>query len=270
MQYQSFNPVRIGANLVKHRYIIGQLTIRDVLLKYKGSYLGISWSFIHPLLMLSVFSIVFGHIFSSRWPQLASPAPFALIMYCGLVVFSIFSEVASRAPGLILGYPSYVKKIIFPLETIPAMLVASAFIHGAINLSILLVAVAVFANLHWSVLWIPVVLLPLVFFAFGLAWLLSAAGIFVRDLVNIMPIFVQIVMFLSPVFYPITAVPRYLKWLYQINPLSAVIEDLRRVALWGEMPNWENWSITLAACTAIAILGYALFVRAKEEFADVL
>jgi lipopolysaccharide transport system permease protein len=266
-----FNPLTIVTSLLRHRYLIGQLTRRDVLLKYRGSYLGIAWSFLYPLLLLSTFTFVFGNILGSRWPQPAGHAtPFALIMYCGLIVFNIFSEVASAAPRLILGYQSYVKKIIFPVEILPVVLVATAWIHAAINLVILLLATVLFTEVHSTIVLIPIVLLPMVFFSFGLAWFLSATGVFVRDLVHVMPVFVQIFMFLSPVFYAVSAVPHYLHWFYKLNPLSAVIEDLRRVALWGEMPHWGSWSITLSVSLITAIVGYIFFVRGKEEFADVL
>lgn len=267
----NLSPLHIALDLYKHRYLIGQLTRRDVLLKYRGSYLGIGWSFLYPLLLLLAFTFVFGKIFGARWPQRIGHAPpFALIMYCGLIVFNIFAEVAGAAPRLIHGYQSYVKKIIFPTEILPVVLVATACVHAVINLVILLLAVILFGDAHLTLLLTPLILLPILLFAFGVAWFLAAAGVFVRDLIHVMPVFVQIVMFLSPVFYAVSAVPGYLQWFYHLNPLSAVIENLRRVALWGEMPHWGNWSITLIVSLITAVLGYMFFLRGKEEFADVL
>jgi lipopolysaccharide transport system permease protein len=267
----TINLGRIAADLFKHRYLIAQLTRRDIILKYRGSYLGIGWSFLYPLLLLLAFTFVFGKIFSSRLPQPADRAvPFVLIMYCGLIVFNVFSEVAIAAPRLIHGYQSYVKKIIFPVEILPVVLVATACVHAAINLCILVISIVLFSEMHMTLLLTPIVLLPIFFFAFGVAWILAAAGVFVRDLLHVMPVFVQIFMFLSPVFYAVSAVPEYLQWAYHINPLSTVIEDLRRVALWGEMPHWGSWSITLVVAMITAIVGYAFFLHSKEEFADVL
>jgi lipopolysaccharide transport system permease protein len=266
-----FNPVRIIVGLFQHRYLIGQLTRRDVLLKYRGSYLGIGWSFLYPLLLLVAFTLVFGKIFGSRWPQQAGhTAPFALIMYCGLIVFNIFSEVAVAAPRLILGYQSYAKKIIFPLEILPVVLVATACIHAAINLMILLLAVSLFSEIHATVLLTPIILLPMLFFALGIAWILAALGVFVRDMVHVMPVFVQLFMFLSPVFYAVSAVPEYLKWFYRINPIATVIEDLRRVALWGELPHWGSWGAAFTISLISAVAAFAFFSRTKEGFADVL
>ncbi|MDB5728861.1 MAG: ABC-type polysaccharide/polyol phosphate export system, permease component, partial [Noviherbaspirillum sp.] len=235
----TLNPLRAVAGLYRHRYLIAQLTRRDVLLKYRGSYLGIGWSFLYPLFLLLAFTFVFGTVFRARWPQPEGQAtPLVLIMYCGLIVFNIFSEVAGAAPRLIHGYQNYVKKIIFPVEVLPVVLVSTACIHAVINLVILIIAVALAGELHATILLTPIVLLPMILFAFGIGWLLAAAGVFVRDLVHVMPIFVQVFMFLSPVFYAVSVVPEYLQWAYRINPLSMVIENLRRVALWGEMPQW--------------------------------
>lgn len=247
------------------------LVRRDVLLKYRGSYLGIGWSFLYPLLLLAAFTLVFGHVFGSRWPQPEhGEVPLSLAIYSGLVVFTPFSEILSSAPRLIHGYQNYVKKIIFPTEILPVTLVLSASIHAAINLSLLILALAFFVKLYPTLLLLPLVLLPAFLAALGVAWLLAAAGVFVRDLVHVMPVCVQILMFLSPVFYPASVVPDYLRWLYLVNPIGIVIEDLRRVALWGAFPCWENWGMSLTVGAATAILGYALFRRGKEEFADVL
>jgi lipopolysaccharide transport system permease protein len=268
----NFNPIHITKHLFGHRYLIAQLTRRDVLLKYRGSYLGIGWSFLYPLLLLAAFTFVFGKVLGSRWPQSEGHggAPLSLIMYCGLIVFNVFSEVAGAAPRLIQGYQSYVKKIVFPVEILPVVLVATACTHAVINLVILLLAVALMGNMHITLLLIPIVMLPMVFFAFGIAWLLAAAGVFIRDLSHVMPVFIQIFMFLSPVFYAVSTVPEYLHWFYWINPLSAVIEDLRIVALSGEMPNWGKWILTLLVSLITAIVGYASFQRGREEFADAL
>lgn len=267
----SYNPSQIVSSLIKHSYLIGQLTKRDVLLKYRGSYMGIGWSFLYPLLLLLIFTFVFGKILGAKWSQPSNhSAPFALIMYCGLIVFNIFAEVASSAPRLIHGYQSYVKKIIFPVEILPVVLVLTACTHAAVNLFILLLASALFGEVHITILLTPIVLLPMVLFAFGVAWFLAAAGVFVRDLVHVMPVFVQIVMFLSPVFYAVHYVPEYLQWFYRVNPLGAVIEDMRRVVLWGQTPKWESWGLTMLVSLVIAVLGYAFFQNGKEEFADVL
>jgi lipopolysaccharide transport system permease protein len=268
---RTLNPLRAVAGFYRHRYLIAQLTRRDVLLKYRGSYLGIGWSFLYPLFLLLAFTYVFGAVFRARWPQPeGQAAPLMLIMYCGLIVFNVFSEVAGAAPRLIHGYQNYVKKIVFPVEILPAVLVATACAHAVINMLILALGIAVFGEFHLTLLLSPLVVLPILLFAFGLAWILAAAGVFVRDLTHVMPVLTQIFMFLSPVFYPVVSVPAPLRWLYEINPLSTAIENLRRVALWGQMPYWESWSLSLVLSAVIAVTGYLFFQHVKAEFADAL
>lgn len=262
--------MHIGARLYRNRHIIWQLTKRDVLLKYRGAYLGIAWAFFYPLLLLAAFTLVFGQILRPRWSQDGGSAPFALSLYCGLVVFGLFSEVISRAPAVIRGYPSYVKKIIFPLETLPLVLVATAVIHGAVNVLILLAGLTLFGKIHLTALLAPVALLPVVLLALGVGWFVAAWGVFLRDLTNITPVVVQILLFLCPVFYPLSAVPDNLRGLYLLNPLSISIEDLRRTLLEGTMPDWKAWLAASAISLVLAFAGYAFFQRTRDEFADVI
>lgn len=259
----------IIANLYRHRYLLEQLVRRDLLLKYRGSFLGIGWSFLYPLLLLGAFSLVFDRIVGIHWGSYGGVST-VLVIYCGLVVFTPFSEVASAAPRLILGYQNYVKKIIFPTEILPVMLVFSAGAHAIVNALLLLVASVILVGFHSTQLLLPLVLLPAFLFALGVAWLLAAAGVFVRDLIHVMPVLMQVLMFLSPVFYPTEAVPGSLRWLHQLNPLGLAIENVRRVTLLGTQPDWATWTAGMLAGILLALLGHAFFQRGKEEFADVL
>lgn len=255
--------------LLRHRYLLGQLVRRDVLLKYRGSFLGIGWSFLYPLLLLFAFGLVFERIVGVRWGSYSGVSSF-LVIYAGLVVFTPFSETASSAPRLILGYQNYVKKIIFPTEILPVMLASSAGLHALINALLLLLAAILFAGFHASQALLPLVLLPAFLFILGVAWFLAAAGVFVRDLVHVMPVLMQMLMFLSPVFYPTESVPASLRWLHHLNPLSLAIENVRRAVLLGQSPDWPAWLAGMLIGTLAALLGYAFFMRGKEEFADVL
>jgi lipopolysaccharide transport system permease protein len=257
--------------LAQRAYLLGQLIRRDVLLKYRGSYLGLSWSFFHPLLLLAAFTIVFSHILGSRWTAPGQPGiPQALLIYCGLVVFSPYSEVLATASRLLLSYQNYVKKIVFPTEILPLALVGTATLHAGANLLVLTAVAALAVGPHWTMLLAPVVLLPAWLFLLGVAWMLAALGAFVRDLVHVMPVFAQMLMFLSPIFYPAQLVPKPLASFYALNPLAQPIEDLRRVLLMGTEPHWAQWVVMLLIGGTVAILGYFFFTRSKEEFADVL
>ena len=154
------NPLRIWSDVWRHRYLLGQLIKRDVLLRYRGAMFGVLWIFLSPLLMLVIFAFVFGHIFQARWPQQDSGLPFWLMLYSGLIVFNIFAETVSRSPWAVRGYPSFVKKIIFPVHILPVVPLGAALVHGAFNFLILLVALAWMGKLHGQVLLFPCCCFP--------------------------------------------------------------------------------------------------------------
>lgn len=269
MSTKTLNPLRISADIWRNRYLLGQLIKRDVLLRYRGAMFGVLWIFLSPLAMLAIFAFVFGHIFQARWPQQQEGLPFWLILYSGLIVFNIFAEAVSRSPSAVRGYPSFVKKIIFPVEILPLVPLGAGMVHGAFNFLILLVALAWTGHLHTQVLFFPFLLIPLLLLALGFAWFLAAWGVFIKDMNQIVPLFVQMLMFLSPVFYPVSAVPEVLRPIYLHNPLGAVIEAGRAAAMGIPIP-WTPWITALAIGWAAAILGYAFFQHSREEFADAL
>lgn len=269
MRSETFNPLAIAAGLARHRYLLGQLVRRDVLLRYRGAMFGVLWIFLSPLLMLAIFAFVFGHIFQARWPEQREGLPFWLILYCGLIVFNVFGETVSRAPAAVRSFPSYVKKIIFPLDILPLVPLGAALTHAAFNLLILAAALAFTGNLSAGILLFPLLLLPVVLLGIGAAWFLAAWGVFIKDMSQIVPLFVQMLLFLSPVFYPASAVPPGLTLLYRYNPLGAVIEAAR-AAMIGQPVPWAAWSAALALGIAAALLGHAFFQHSRDEFADAL
>jgi len=263
------NPFRIVSDIWHHRYLLGQLIKRDVLLRYRGAMFGVLWIFLSPLFMLVIFAFVFGQVFQARWPQQTSGLPFWLLLYSGLISFNIFAETVVRAPTAVRGYPSFVKKIIFPVHILPLVPLGAALVHGAFNFLILLVALAWVGGLHAQIVLFPLLLLPVLLLAMGLSWFVAAWGVFIKDMTQIVPMFVQMLMFLSPVFYPASAVPHALRPLYQYNPLAAVIETTRAVVT-GQPIEWGAWGTALGFCMAAAMLGYAFFQHSREEFADAL
>lgn len=266
---QHLNPLLIVLLIARNRYLLIQLIKRDVLLRYRGAYFGLLWMFLNPLVMLGIFAFVFSQIFQVRWPAQAGGIPFALNLYCGLIAFNIFAETVSRAPTAVRDYPSYVKKIVFPVEILPVVPLGAALIHAVFNTAILAAALAWTGHLHSNALLFPVLLLPMLLFGLGLAWFLAAWGVFIKDMSQIVPIFVQMLMFLSPVFYPTQAVPEALRPFYTHNPLGSVIEALR-AALAGTAIDWNSWGIALALALVAFLLGHAFFHHSRDEFADAL
>ena len=267
------NPFIIIFDLIKHRFLIKQLTKRDLLSQYRGSYLGIGWSFLYPLLLLCGYTLVFSGVFGGRWGQnkgSANGIELALFIYCGLVVFFPLSEVLTNTPRILLSHQNFVKKIIFPTQILPLISTLSASIRGGAHVLLLVCAAFLTGHVHPSVLLVPVILFPAWLIMLGLAWFMAAVGAYVRDLAHGMPIFMQLMMFLLPVFYPSAAAPDPLRALHNIDPLSQTIDGVRRVILEGSRPDWHIWWITLIAGFIFAFLGYIFFMQCKEEFADVL
>lgn len=264
-----FNPYALVAVLIRHRYLLLQLIKRDVLLRYRGAMFGVAWMFLSPLIMLSIFAFVFGGIFQNRWPSQDDGLPFWLILYAGLIVFNIFSEAISRAPTAVRSYPTFVKKIIFPVEILPVVPLGTASIHAAFNFLILVVAAFWTGHLHVQILLVPLLLIPVLLFASGLAWFVAAWGVFIKDMTQIIPVFVQMLLFLSPVFYPASAVPAFMRPFYALNPLGTIIE-VCRAATFGLTISWLSWVVTLVSGMIAATLGHAYFQHAREEFADAL
>ncbi|MGA9032923.1 MAG: ABC transporter permease [Sulfuricaulis sp.] len=261
-------------SLWRNRQLIWQMTQREVVGRYKGSALGLTWSFFNPVLMLVVYTFVFSEIFKSRWGGIGgdeSKTQFAVVLFVGMIVLALFTEVLNRAPSLILVNVNYVKKVVFPIEILPVIAMGAALFHSLISLGVLLAAFALFNGyLHWTAIFTPLVLLPLVIFTLGFAWMLASLGVFLRDVGQTIVIITTVLMFLSPVFYPVTAVPERFRPFIMANPLTFIIEQAREVLIWGNLPNWKGLGIYILIASAFAWAGYAWFQKTRKGFADVL
>lgn len=269
------NPIALLRNLWQHRDLVGQFTRRDIEGRYRGSFLGILWSFITPLIMLLIYTFVFGVVFKSRWSGTGGGqtglSEFAIILFCGLTTFNIFGEVVSRGAGLVVGVPNYVKKVVFPLEILPISALGAALFHAGISLTILLLAHLLLGGaIYWTLLLVPVVLLPLVMLTLGLAWLLASLGVFIRDIGYTVTLVVQVFFFLTPIFYQLEQIPQPYQRIAQLNPLANVVDHMRRVVLWGQTPDWPSYVMWLLIGGVAMILGYAWFMKTRKAFADVL
>jgi lipopolysaccharide transport system permease protein len=261
-------------SLRRHLGLIVVLAKRDVAGRYRGSAVGLLWSLVNPLLMLTVYTFVFSMIFKARWgtDTVASDrVEFALVLFVGLIVHNIFAECANRAPTLIISNPSYVKKVVFPLETLAWVTAASAFFHGAISALVLVGALLLtHGSLPWTAVLFPGVLLLLLPFVLGSVWLLSSLGVFLRDLQQVIGVVIMLALFLAPVFYPVSAVPEPLRSALGLNPLTYVIETSRSVLIWGRLPELTGVLAYLLATCVFAWGAFAWFERTRKGFADVL
>jgi len=268
------SPVRLLADLWRRRDLIRQFAVRYFLTRHRGTYLGAAWALLLPLLTLAVYSFVFNYVFTVRWghdPN-ESPLEFALAMFCGMVVFNVFSDSTVRSVALVLGNPNYVKKVVFPIEILPVASVGSSLLSGGIGMLPVLAGTALFlGGLHWTLLLVPAVVLPLVALALGVSWLLASLGVFIRDMESVVGIVIgQILFFLTPIIYRPEHLPEQIRRIVMLNPLAVVVDAVRRTAMRGELPDWRALGWCLLASLVVMQLGYAWFMKTKRGFADVL
>ena len=260
-------------SLLRHRELWWRLAEREVVGRYRGSVLGWGWSLLTPLMMLVVYTFVFSTVFKARWGDLeqAGPLGFAINLFAGLIVFNVFAECSTQAPGLILSNVNYVTKVIFPLEVLGAVSVSAALFHACTSTVVLLVfELLAIQHVPLSMLWLPVVWLPLLLGCLSLSWLLSALGVYLRDLGQLMSVVVSMLMFMSAVFYPLSALPPSWQPVLGLNPLVVVIEQSRRVLVQGQAPGWRYLVLGSLLMLLVCEMSYRLFNRARRGFADVL
>ena len=261
-------------SLWRYRHLFWQLVRRDVIGRYRGSLFGFLWSFLHPLLMLAVFAFVFSVVFKVRWGTLNGvddDLSFAMFLFAGIIVHSMFTEAVTRAPVTITSHRNFVKKVVFPLELLPWVPVGSAVFHALVGFSVLVAfKLAVTHSIAWTVLLAPLLLIPFVLMIGGFSLIFAAVGTYVRDLGQIVGVLVMVLLFLSPIFYPLSALPQPYRDIAALNPLTFVIEELRKVTLLGTFPDWMGLVTYLAAAVLVALVGHAVFQKARRGFADVV
>lgn len=253
--------------------LLWQFARREVLGRYRGSILGLAWSFLTPLLMLGVYSFVFVGVFRASWPGAvkAGGLEFALQVFAGLIVFNLFAEVAGKSPNLIVDQPNLVKKVIFPVELLVWVAVLSGLFHLLISVgSLLVVLLLTRGGLPLSTVALPLVLLPFLFFLLGLGWFLSALGVYVRDIGQMMAMVVSLTMFMSPVFYSATTLDVRWQFWMNLNPLTLIIEQVRAVVLHGQWPAWNLLGLYALVACLFAVAGATFFQLTRQGFADVL
>ncbi|MGI9433235.1 MAG: ABC transporter permease [Geminicoccaceae bacterium] len=258
--------------LVEDWELIRNLTKRQIAAKYRGSVLGLLWVVATPLIMLTIYTYVFSIIFAKRWDMiLEGKTNFALFLFAGLCCHQMIAECLSRAPSLLLENKNYVKKVIFPLATLPWVLVLSASFTFCVNLTILLIMYLLMFGLPpLSIALLPLALFPLLMLAAGLTWVFSALGVFFRDLKHVTTILVTLLLFLTPIFYPLQAVPEQYQIFVRANPLAEIVETVRSLTFYGEMSEILPWLLLCSSSLLLAAFGYALFNRISSSFADVL
>ena len=266
-------PWRVFGSLWKHRSLVSVMVKRDVMGRYKGSFFGLLWSLFNPLLMLAVYTLVFGFIFHAGRDQPGGTRGYAVSLFAGMIVFLMFADCVNRSPTLILLNTNYVKRVVFPLEILSWVALGSAMFHFVVSLLALLVASLILQHtVAWTIIFFPLPLICLAMVIAGLSWILSSLGVYLRDIAQVVTVSTNLLLFLSPVFYPADRFKDYhiLYQLLQLNPLTFIIEQMRRIAIAGQLPNFAGLLLYFCIATLFAWLGLAWFNKTRKGFADVL
>lgn len=271
MQAQAGARTGIGGLLGRRSLIMG-LARREIEARYKGSFGGIGWYVVQTILTVAIYSFVFGTLLRARWAETGqAPINFTMALFIGLLVYNLFSEAVGRAPTLILANANYVKKLVFPLEILPLVALLVALFNLVVGVLVFLaMSLLLQVDLHWMGLWVPVILAPFVVLVLGLMWFLASFGAFVRDTAQVVGLAINMLMFLSPLFYPAGTLPEgFRAWIW-LNPLTFPMEQARRALLFGQAPDAVGLAIYAGVAGAVALLGHLWFAKTRQAFADVL
>jgi lipopolysaccharide transport system permease protein len=262
----------MAASLRRNRDLILQLARREVVGRYKGSFLGLFWSLLNPVLLLALYTFFFSVVLRARWGGgTADKGEFAVLVFVGMIVHGLFTECLLRAPTLVVGNVPYVKKIVFPLEVLPVVTLGASMFHAGVSLLVLALAqLLVHGSLPWTWVFAPVVLAPLVVLALGVAWALASLGVFFRDIAQPIGFLATVLLFASPVFYPLSSLPDFLQPWLLLNPLTFIIEQARAVMVDGRLPDFGGLALYALVAIIGAWIGYAWFQKTRKGFADVL
>ena len=255
----------------RHFDLIMQLIKRDIDMRFKGAILGVLWPLLTPILMLAMYTIVFGYFLPIKWPGTVGVAGFALFLFPGLIFFTFFSECVNRAPTLVTANPNFVKKVVFPLELLVWVPIGSAIFHLCLSvIAWSAIALIVNGSLHWTILFLPIVIAPLVLCLLGITWFLSGLGVYIRDVAQVTMVITQALMFFSPVLYPLDKLPEWATKLIMLNPISFIVEQGRLVMINGVLPNFMGLIIYTVVSGLVCWLGLRFFRAVRHGFADVL
>lgn len=270
---QSSTPWAMMKTIWLHRALIRQMTVREVVGRYRGSFMGLAWSFFNPLLMLLVYTFVFTTVFHSRWAGTAATGKtsFAIVLFIGMIVYAIFADNINRAPTLITTNTSYVKRVVFPLEILPVIGMGASVFHALVSLLVWLLAYIFLVGApHLTALLLPLVIMPFILGILGACWILASIGVFMRDVNQTVGILTTALMFLAPVFYSMDNLPAKFKPVVLANPATFIIEQARMVLVWGRMPDWAGLGIYSLVSLLFAWVGFWWFQKTRKGFADVL
>ncbi|MCL9668603.1 ABC transporter permease [Rosenbergiella epipactidis] len=259
-------------DLNNHKSLLFHLTKRDITSKFKGSYAGLAWSFLNPLLLLTVYTFVFSVIMKAKWGlKNEGNLDFAIVLFAGLIVFNMYAEATNRAANIFNDNKNYVKKVVFPLNILPIVIVNSSFFTGLISYIILLIALVVFKHtLHPDSIMTVFLIIPIYLMTLGVTYFISAIAVFVRDVGQVIAIFNMAFMFLSPIFFPMERMPKNFQAIASYNPIAYIVTQVRDSLIFSRGFDWTGYFIAVLTSLVIFVLGFLVFSSLKKDFADVI
>jgi lipopolysaccharide transport system permease protein len=259
------------ALVIEHSGLIRSLVRRELSSRYRGSFMGLAWTIITPAVMITIFTIIFSGIFNARFGSEGGHFSFAVYLFCGLLPWIAFSEGVQRATSVLVENVNLVKRVVFPIEALPAVVALTTVVQQLLGTAVLLLATLVLDRaLYPTALLLPVLLAPQLLATIGLGWLMASLGVFIRDMPQFNQLWLMAWLYLTPIFYPENIIPPRYHWLVSLNPMAPLVRSYRRILLEGRMPDWRGLSLTLLFALLCFIFGYWWFERTKKAFADVL
>jgi lipopolysaccharide transport system permease protein len=251
--------------------LILSLTKRELAARYRGSTLGFLWTLVTPLVMIAIFTIIFAGIFKAKFGASSSQWDYALYLFCGLLPWNAFQESVQLSSSTIVAHANLVKRVVFPLETLPVSLSLAAVVNQLLGTLVLIAATAVLRRqVHATMVFLPLILIPQLIATFGAVWLVAALGVFVRDIVQGIGLVLMAWMYLTPIIYPESIVPDSYRILINVNPFTPLVRNYRRILLDGVGPDWLGLAYFFAFSVVLFVFGYWWFARSRRNFADVI
>jgi lipopolysaccharide transport system permease protein len=251
--------------------LILSLARRELVGRYKGSVLGIIWAFLTPIVMIAIFTFIFAGIFGARFERAGSQWGYALYLFCGLLPWNMFQETLQQSANTIVAHANLVKRVVFPLETLPMAAALSSLGHQMFGtVALLIAAIVIQRQLHWTILLLPLLVLPQLLLTLGAAWLIASLGVFLRDIAQGVSLLLMAWMYLTPIIYPESLVPDRLRKFVDLNPFAALVRNYRRILLEGAGIDWMGLAYFTGWALVIFIFGYWWFARTRKNFADVI
>lgn len=251
--------------------LIVSLTKRELAARYRGSVLGIVWALLTPIVMIAIFTIIFAGIFNARFGNSSSQWDYALYLFCGLLPWNAFQESLQLSSNTIVAHANLVKRVVFPLETLPVSLSLAAVANQMFGtVALIIAAILLRGEMHATIVFLPLLVIPQLIATFGAAWLLASLGVFIRDIVQGITLLLMAWMYLTPIIYPETLVPERYRGIVNLNPFTPLIRNYRRIILDGSLPDWHGLAYFTAFAIVSFVFGYWWFARTRKNFADVI